>query len=1309
MQLALRISLAIISMQLSALAETPNIIMIMADDLGWGDVEFSQELSPGVTYAGNPVLQTPNLRAMTENGMQFNRFYAASAACSPTRASFLTGRHARRHNIDGPLFLNNDGKIRNRDLTVAELAKMQGYTTGHFGKWHVGSITKHTYDMRRGREGNYRHYSAPWNNGYDTTFGSENWMPTFDPYDNFPDMNAAQAAYFTGPSDAALTNRIPNDVRIDNKHESEIVTDQALDFIQQSHASGEPFMTTVWFATPHIPLIETPDTTYDGLGLSTDQRRYFEAITEMDRQIGRIREQLSDLGIADNTMLMFTSDNGPTDLSFGSTGGLNGRKSRLLEGGIRVPTVIEWQGRVDAGSSTRAMATTSDLVPTLLDIWGTQMPDDRPMDGESFLSVLDNGDQTRDDDYRFYSRHNSDRLAMDNTFKLFSSDSGGSFQLYDLINDPTEQNNLLAGFPSQAILDKRDELLADLNDWLVEIDASRLGADYSTRIVGNSDNVVVRADTDLELPFSQIGTDSFGAPIYEDKYQIIEGNSNFEQSDVVSLFIERQYAVLDAPLNVDSTGAAGSFDATSLPTGAVIDAGEVVHSFLVHFDPDISSGDESIQFEIEFEDQILGVIGDAGRLDDSDFLAFAEPVFETGNSFRGTLITEQADGGWSIGADGKSLTVNLLAGSGGIDQLRVITQAILESLFWSGDDTANWTTGSGADWDSDNDNLGDDFFDSGDNVVFDDRAASFNVAISGQVTPSAATFENTASSPYTLTGGSIGGTGRLTVKGGGAVTLSNGAHTYTGSTIVQSGTLALAGAATISGTPHILVESEGTLDVTAAAGGSYTLDNQTLTIDGVVDGSIVANNSSTVHFNAEEALNGDLTLQNGSIATGFGRISGNATIESGSVLQIGTDGSLPGATPLAPVTSSEDFQGFGTGLVFTNNTVAGSPAMPGWHFLDDAGSGQVTFVLDNESGDIVLKQTDPSFPEIDRGARAISPLQSNGTIDTITVDMRSDETAGVADRVIYFAYEDDDNFSYAIVRLDGTASFGDIENGFHTRQIPANNDFGSFSPDFAEFQLTHNAETGQVTLSVDGTLLYDFADPKFVGGAEGRIGIGTGNDAASFDDLVVTTETPLTPLIAELEIDGDYTQLSGATLKLDVYNSLRHDQLDVAGHFAAGGTLEVSLIADSPLPNLGDSIDVLDFATSSGIFDDYILPELSPGLSWNLSSLLDTGRLVVVIDGDFNADGAVNLADYTVWRDHLGQADATGVFDIADYQTWRLNFGNTSADFLSAFAKGTSVPEPGAVTTALVAVMGMYLMTRDQRRAGNVCILLGTH
>jgi arylsulfatase A-like enzyme len=656
------------------LAATPNVVIIMADDLGWGDVGYPQARTSGDTFNGHPLLRTPHLAEMAAMGLKFNRFYAASPVCSPTRASMLTGRHGARHGIDGALMPGDTGKIRNRELTIAELAKTHGYTTGHFGKWHVGSLTKHTYDMRRGRVGNYRDYSPPWCNGYDVAFASENWMPTYDPYDAFPHNNAAQAAYFTGPSNPGLSSRVPNDGQVDDRHESAIVTKQLLKFIARSHASGQPFFATVWFATPHVPLMETPDSSYDNLGLSAERRRYFEAVTEMDKQVGRIRRTLCDLELSDDTLVLFTSDNGPQSEKVGSNGGLRGHKASLWEGGIRVPALVEWHGHVSQGADTNAPVTSSDLLATLLDLWGASMPDSRPLDGASFKPILDGSDERSD--FQFHSLFGPQQMAMDRRYKLISSSGGTSYQMFDLLNDPGEKRNLLEGSPSLSIAQKRDALVDGLHQWIASCHRSATGGDLPTR-VSSTINADVKANVDQSLELHVIGEDSFGAPVYDDRYNMCEGT--FEHSQRASLFVERQYATLPCSISVDSGTETGSSAVNGNLGIGTVHAGAICHSFLLHFDPVDDARRYSVEVKITFEDPIKAVITRSDRLDASDFLAFAEPGFPADDTPRSSTrepsTGEANDSKYSTTPDGRTITVYLTAGADEIDQLRILTAA----------------------------------------------------------------------------------------------------------------------------------------------------------------------------------------------------------------------------------------------------------------------------------------------------------------------------------------------------------------------------------------------------------------------------------------------------------------------------------------------------------------------------------------------------------------------------------------------------------------------------------------------------------
>ena len=151
----------------SAVAEAPNIVLVMCDDLGWGDVGFN----------GNEIIRTPHLDEMAAHGMKFNRFYAASAVCSPTRGSVVTGRHPYRYGIQTA----NKGHMLPRELTLAELLKEQGYATGHFGKWHLGTLTKTVRESNRGGPKGVKDFSPPWVNGFDACFSTEAKVPTYDP------------------------------------------------------------------------------------------------------------------------------------------------------------------------------------------------------------------------------------------------------------------------------------------------------------------------------------------------------------------------------------------------------------------------------------------------------------------------------------------------------------------------------------------------------------------------------------------------------------------------------------------------------------------------------------------------------------------------------------------------------------------------------------------------------------------------------------------------------------------------------------------------------------------------------------------------------------------------------------------------------------------------------------------------------------------------------------------------------------------------------------------------------------------------
>lgn len=278
--------------------EKPNIILVMADDQGWGDM----------AYNGHPVLKTPNFDQMAASGLRFDRFYAAAPVCSPTRGSVLTGRHPNRFGC-----FTWGYSLRPQEVTIAEALKRAGYRTGHFGKWHLGSVREDSP-------------VSPGYSGFDEWFSSPNF------YENDPWMSH-------------------NGKAVQTKGEGSMVTVKAvLDFVRSAVEADEPFLALVWFGSPHRPH-EALD---EDLQLYRDQpkelRHFLGEITAMDRAVGYLREQLRELGIAEDTLLWYTSDNGA--LPEGSTGGLSGRKGNLREGGIRVPAILEWPARVPSPRAT---------------------------------------------------------------------------------------------------------------------------------------------------------------------------------------------------------------------------------------------------------------------------------------------------------------------------------------------------------------------------------------------------------------------------------------------------------------------------------------------------------------------------------------------------------------------------------------------------------------------------------------------------------------------------------------------------------------------------------------------------------------------------------------------------------------------------------------------------------------------------------------------------------------------------------------------------------------------------------------------
>jgi arylsulfatase A-like enzyme len=451
-------------------AEKPNIILVMCDDLGWGDVGFN----------GNKIIRTPHLDAMAKNSLRFERFYAAAPVCSPTRGSCITGRHPYRYGV----YFANTGHMKTEELTLAELLKKHGYATGHFGKWHLGTLTKTETEANRGGPRGIKNFSPPQVNGFDVCFSTESKVPTWDPMLR-PKNNKSKTWWDptkdNGPYGTAYWNekgaRVTENLRGDD---SRVIMDRAIPFIRAAVKQEQPFFTIVWFHAPHLPVVAGPEYTKLYAKYSKFAQHYYGCITALDEQVGRLRKELRTLGIADNTLVTFCSDNGPEGNASapGSAGHFSGRKRSLLEGGIRVPGLVEWPAKIKPGK-TDIPAVTSDYLPTILEIIGAEQTDKRPLDGISLVPLFKGKMKERGQPIGFQS---AGQVALiSDRYKIYGS--GGrkkeqelmlpKLKLFDLKKDPSEKKDLAAQHP-----DIIKKMAVTLKQWRESCRHSDTGGDY---------------------------------------------------------------------------------------------------------------------------------------------------------------------------------------------------------------------------------------------------------------------------------------------------------------------------------------------------------------------------------------------------------------------------------------------------------------------------------------------------------------------------------------------------------------------------------------------------------------------------------------------------------------------------------------------------------------------------------------------------------------------------------------------------------------------------------------------------------------
>jgi len=457
--------------------QKPNVIIIMTDDQGYGDFGFT----------GNPHVKTPVLDNLFQNSIRFNDFYV-SPVCAPTRASLMTGRQSLRTGIRDTY---NGGAIMHTDeITLAEMLNVADYRTGIFGKWHLGD--------------NYP--SRPMDQGFEETLthlsGGMAQVGDFTTYFKF------DSAYF----DPVLWHNGKQE-----KYEgycSDIFTSNAIDFIDKN--KDDPFFCYLAFNAPHTPL-QLPQKYYDmykdidpsaGFGDNKevkamsekdkeDARKVYGMVSNIDDNIGRLLEHLDELGIADNTILIFMTDNGPQQKRY--TGGMRGRKAMVYRGGVRVPMLMLYPKGIEGNRDIDITSTHMDIVPTLAELCNMNLPKDRTIDGKSLVPLLKNEKVDWQERPLFFSwtrrypeLYNNVALQKGD-FRFVGMTNYDSeiqdFELYNFKNDPAEENNLISENEGLAL-----ELKAEFNkqyydlissDHLINQAEIRVGTKYENPVFLN--------------------------------------------------------------------------------------------------------------------------------------------------------------------------------------------------------------------------------------------------------------------------------------------------------------------------------------------------------------------------------------------------------------------------------------------------------------------------------------------------------------------------------------------------------------------------------------------------------------------------------------------------------------------------------------------------------------------------------------------------------------------------------------------------------------------------------------------------------
>jgi len=433
----------------------PNIIILLADDLGHADL----------SSFGSTAVQTPHLDRLAAEGIKSTHFYAAAAVCSPTRAALLTGRYPLRFNITKH-FNDVDLWLPESALTLPEILRDSGYVTAHVGKWHLGGLHVDASGRRLTNQ------PGPRQHGFDFYQTEIEQQPIRGK------MGADRTIYRQGGTVLLRDDQhvAPTDPYY-GKHFTDANGDYAIDLVKRFAADDRPFFLNLWWLVPHTPYEPAPEPHWSDTaapGISDDQHRFRSMMQHMDAKVGQLLATLEDLGIADNTLIIFTSDNGAA--WEGQIGNLKGGKTDLHDGGIRVPMIARWPNKIPAGSTTTKFGHTTDLLPTICAAAHIPLPANLAPDGQNLIPYLTDPSTptTWDRDtvfwqldlYRSLQRHYpkpapyATEVVRHGSWKLLAL-HGKPVELFDIDADPAEQRNLLAAHPSVVA-----DLTAQLQTWL---------------------------------------------------------------------------------------------------------------------------------------------------------------------------------------------------------------------------------------------------------------------------------------------------------------------------------------------------------------------------------------------------------------------------------------------------------------------------------------------------------------------------------------------------------------------------------------------------------------------------------------------------------------------------------------------------------------------------------------------------------------------------------------------------------------------------------------------------------------------------